>query len=97
MRNIFRTGISHTFLINFLQKTAISHTLSGYDTDKIFERGESVSRMFKNVADGIGNFTPKPKFNKGSSPGGEPTPPPSGKSWLSWLTGKALTLCMTPD
>lgn len=53
-----------------------------YDTDKFFERGESVTRMFKNVSDGISNFTPKPKFSKGSSTGGEPTPPPSGKSWL---------------
>lgn len=56
--------------------------VDSYDTDKIFERGESVTRMVKNVSDGISNFTPKPKFNKGSSPGGEPTPPPSGKSWL---------------
>lgn len=56
--------------------------VDSYDTDKIFERGESVSRMFKNVSDGIVNFTPKPKFKKGSSSGGEPTPPPSGKSWL---------------
>ncbi len=56
--------------------------VDSYDTDKIFERGESVTRMFKNVSDGISNFTPKPKFNKGSSTGGEPTPPPSGKSWL---------------
>jgi hypothetical protein len=55
--------------------------VDSYDTDKIFERGESVTRMFKNVSDGISNFTPKSKF-KGSSPGGEPTPPPSGKSWL---------------
>lgn len=55
--------------------------VDSYDTDKIFERGESVSRMFKNVSDGISNFTPKPKFNKGSSAGGS-TPPPSGKSWL---------------
>ena len=38
--------------------------------------------MFKNVSDGISNFTPKPKFKKGSSSGGESTPPPSGKSWL---------------
>lgn len=37
--------------------------------------------MFKNVSDGISNFTPKPRFNKGSSDG-SPTPPPSGKSWL---------------
>lgn len=56
--------------------------VDSYDTDKIFERGESVTRMFKNVSDGISNFTPKPKFDKGSSSSGEPTPPPSGKSWL---------------
>nr|DAL77324.1 MAG TPA: minor capsid protein [Microviridae sp.] len=58
--------------------------VDSYDTDKIFERGESVSRMVKNISDGISNFTPKPKprFNKGSSAGSEPTPPPSGKSWL---------------
>lgn len=56
--------------------------VDSYDTDKIFERGESVSRMFKNVSDGISNFTPKPRFTKGSSTGGEPTPPSSGKSWL---------------
>lgn len=56
--------------------------VDSYDTDKIFERGESVTRMFKNVSDGISNFTPKPKFKKGSSTSGEPTSPPSGKSWL---------------
>ena len=56
--------------------------VDSYDTDKIFERSESVTRMFKNVTDGISNFTPKPKFNKGSSTGGEPPSPPSGKSWL---------------
>ena len=56
--------------------------VDSYDTDKIFERGESVSRMVKNISDGISNFTPKPRFNKGSSTGGESTPPPSGKSWL---------------
>lgn len=56
--------------------------VDSYDTDKIFERGESVTRMFKNVSDGISNFTPKPKFSKGSSTSGEPVPPPSGKSWL---------------
>lgn len=55
--------------------------VDSYDTDKIFERGESVTRMFKNVSDGISNFTPKSRFNKGSS-GGSSTPPPSGKSWL---------------
>lgn len=56
--------------------------VDSYDTDKIFERGESVTRMFKNVSDGISNFTAKPRFSKGSSTGGEPTLPPSGKSWL---------------
>lgn len=56
--------------------------VDSYDTDKIFERGESVTRMVKNISDGISNFTPKPRFNKGSSTGGEPTPSPSGKSWL---------------
>lgn len=56
--------------------------VDSYDTDKIFERGESVSRMVKNISDGISNFTPKPRFNKGSSTRGESTPPPSGKSWL---------------
>lgn len=55
--------------------------VESYDTDKIFERGESVTRMFKNVSDGISNFTPKPKFKQSSS-GGSPAPPPSGKSWL---------------
>lgn len=58
--------------------------VDSYDTDKIFERGESVTRMFKNVSDGISNFTPKPRFkyrSSSSSSSGEPTPP-SGKSWL---------------
>lgn len=68
-----------------MYKSETSYTnkrVDSYDTDKIFERGESVTRMFKNVSDGISNFTPKPKFSKGSSTGSEPTPPPSGKSWL---------------
>ena len=56
--------------------------VDSYDTDKIFERGESVTRMVKNISDGISNFTPKPRSNKGSSTRGESTPPPSGKSWL---------------
>lgn len=55
--------------------------VESYDTDKIFERGESVTRMFKNVSDGISNFTPKPRIKQGSDTG-SPTPPPSGKSWL---------------
>lgn len=55
--------------------------VDSYDTDKIFERSESVTRMFKNVSDGISNFTPKPRAKYGSS-SGSPTPPPSGKSWL---------------
>lgn len=68
-----------------MYKSETSYTnkrVDSYDTDKIFERGESVTRMVKNISDGISNFTPKPKFNKGSSTSGEPTPPPSGKSWL---------------
>lgn len=64
---------SETFLTN--------KRVDSYDTDKIFERGESVTRMFKNVSDGISNFTPKPKFGKGSVDD-KPAPPPSGKSWL---------------
>jgi hypothetical protein len=56
--------------------------VDSYDIDKIFERGESVSRMVKNFSDGISNFTPKPRSSKGSSSVGESTPPPSGKSWL---------------
>ena len=56
--------------------------VDSYDTDKIFERGESVTRMFKNVSDGVSNFLPKPRFRNGSSSQGEPTSPPSGKSWL---------------
>jgi hypothetical protein len=55
--------------------------VDSYDTDKIFERSESVTRMFNNVSDGISNFIPKPRFNKGVA-SGSPTPPPSGKSWL---------------
>lgn len=55
--------------------------VDSYDTDKIFERGESVTRMFKNVSDGIVNFTPRPRGKQGS-PSDSPTPPPSGKSWL---------------
>jgi len=54
--------------------------VDSYDTDKIFERGESVTRMVKNISDGISNFTPKPRFNKGTSAGS--STPPSGKSWL---------------
>lgn len=56
--------------------------VDSYDTDKIFERGESVSRMVKNISDGVSNFTPKSRLSKGSSPEDEPTPPSSGKSWL---------------
>lgn len=56
--------------------------VDSYDTDKIFERVESVSRTVKNISDGISNFTPKPRYNRSSSAGSESTPPPSGKSWL---------------
>lgn len=56
--------------------------VDSYDTDKIFERGESVTRMFKNVSEGISSFTPKSRFSKSSSVDVGPTPPSSGKSWL---------------
>lgn len=56
--------------------------VDSYDVDKIFERGESVSRMVKNISDGISNFTPKSRFKKSPSSDSESTPPPSGKSWL---------------
>lgn len=56
--------------------------VDSYATDKVFERAESVSRIVKNVSDGISNFTPKPGFNKDSSTDSNPTPPSSGKSWL---------------
>lgn len=56
--------------------------VDSYDIDKIFERGESVSRMVKNVSDGISNFTPKLRSKHGSSTEGAPSSPPSGKSWL---------------
>ncbi len=36
--------------------------VDSYDTDKVFERAESVTRMVKNVSDGISNFTPKATF-----------------------------------
>lgn len=52
--------------------------VESYDTDKIFERGESVTRMFKNVTDGIGNFVP----NGGSSSGDEPTPPQPHREYV---------------
>lgn len=56
--------------------------VDSYDTDKVFERAESVTRMVKNVSDGISNFTPKPRFKTKSSSDGSPSAPPSGKSWL---------------
>lgn len=56
--------------------------VDSYDIDKIFERGESVSRMVKNVSDGISNFTPKLRSKHDSSPEGAPSAPPSGRSWL---------------
>lgn len=57
--------------------------VQSYDTDKIFERGESVTRMIKNVSDGVSNFIPNPRFKGRSGSSGNSTPPPpSGKSWL---------------
>lgn len=54
--------------------------VGSYDTDKVFERIESTSRAFNNVAEGASNFLPKVRFKKGS--GNSPSAPPSGKSWL---------------
>lgn len=56
--------------------------VDSYDTDKVFERAESVTRMVKNVSDGISNFTPKARFKAKGSADGSPSAPPSGKSWL---------------
>jgi hypothetical protein len=56
--------------------------VDSYDTDKIFERGESVTRMFKNVSDGVTNFTPKLRFKHSPADADAPASPPSGKSWL---------------
>lgn len=56
--------------------------VDSYDTDKVFERAESVTRMVKNVSDGISNFTPKSRFKTKGSSDGSPSAPPSGKSWL---------------
>ena len=60
--------------------------VQSYDTDKIFERGESVTRMVKNVSDGISNFVPNPRFKGRSGSSDKPTPPPpSGKTWMDAL------------
>lgn len=56
--------------------------VDSYDTDKIFERSESVTRMFKNVSDGLTNFTPKLRGKLGSAGASSSPTPPSGKSWL---------------
>jgi len=57
--------------------------VQSYDIDKIFERGESVTRMVKNVSDGISNFVPNPRFKGRSKSSDNSTPPPpTGKSWL---------------
>ena len=56
--------------------------VDSYDTDKVFERAESVTRMVKNVSDGISNFTPKARFKTKGSNDGSPSAPPNGKSWL---------------
>lgn len=54
--------------------------VDSYDTDKVFERIESTSRVFNNVAEGVSNFLPKARFKKGVD--NTPSAPPSGKSWL---------------
>lgn len=56
--------------------------VQSYDTDKIFERGESVTRMVKNISDGVSNFVPSSRFKGRSDSPDKSTPPPSGKSWL---------------
>lgn len=67
----------------YKSETSLTNKRVGsYDIDKIFERGESVSRMVKNVSDGISNFVPKPRPTKGSSASRESAPPSSGRSWL---------------
>lgn len=55
--------------------------VDSYDTDKVFERIESTSRSFKNVADGASNFMPKVRFSKKGADNTS-SAPPSGKSWL---------------
>lgn len=54
--------------------------VDSYDTDKVFERIESTSRVFNNVAEGASNFLPKVRFKKGAD--NSAPIPPSGKSWL---------------
>lgn len=54
--------------------------VDSYDTDKVFERIESTSRVFNNVAEGASNFLPKVRFKKGAD--NTPSASPSGKSWL---------------
>lgn len=54
--------------------------VDSYDTDKVFERIESTSRVFNNVAEGASNFLPKVRFKKGVD--NAQSAPSSGKSWL---------------
>lgn len=54
--------------------------VDSYDTDKVFERIESTSRVFNNVAEGASNFLPKVHFKKRAD--NTPSVSPSGKSWL---------------
>lgn len=54
--------------------------VDSYDTDKVFERIESTSRVFNNVAEGASNFLPKLRSKKDAN--NTPSVPPSGKSWL---------------
>lgn len=67
----------------YKSETSLTNKRVGsYDTDKIFERAESVTRMVKNVSDGVSNFMPKSIPNKGSSKTSKEPVPPSGRSWL---------------
>ena len=58
--------------------------VDSYDTDKIFERGESVTRMVKNISDGVSNFMPRSRFKNKKSSENKPVSP-SGESWMDAL------------
>ena len=62
--------------------------IDSYDTDKVFERMESVTRSVKNTADAVGTFIPAKSVTKGLQKSVSPTHadvPPSGKSWMDAL------------
>lgn len=62
--------------------------IGSYDTDKVFERMESVTRSVKNTADAVGTFIPAKGAAKSVQKSVSPTHddvPPSGKSWIDAL------------